>query len=134
MAESSVASSSRLGLFGSGGSRQWKRRSRSNPSWGHSASSGSLLTSSSKADLHPRVQVGDDMQLQGAVAVVVRVQLDLPPLPSGRDVDAVVILVIVEPAFCGVVLEIRDEPGKVDDGQGTTPRRWRPPALGQEQP
>jgi len=95
---------------------------------------GQLVDLVLEGDLNPRGQGGDEVQLQGPVAVVIRVQVDLPPLATGGDVDAVMILVVVEPPVGRMELQVGDERGKIDDGQRTAPRDVGSLASGRDHP
>lgn len=64
-----------------------------------------------------RVDVEGEVQVERAVARLLGVQLDLPRLAQRVCLDEMALFVDVEPVVDGVILEIGDEPGNVDDGQ-----------------
>ncbi len=64
------------------------------------------------------------MQVERAAAGLLGMEVDLPRLAQRVGLDEVALVVHVEPVVDGVILEIGDEAGDVDDGHGTSlPRR-----------
>ena len=57
------------------------------------------------------------MEVEGDVARLLRVQVDLPGLAQRVGLDEVPLVVDVEAVVDGVVLEFGDEPGDVDGSQ-----------------
>lgn len=64
------------------------------------------------------VDLEGEVQVERAAARLLGVQVDLPGLTQGVGLDEVALVVDVEPVVHGVVLEIGDEPGDIDHGQG----------------
>jgi len=64
---------------------------------------------------HPGVDLEGQMQIEGSPAPVLRVQLDLPGLAQAVGLDEMSLVVDVEAVIDGVVLDLGDEPGDVDD-------------------
>ena len=120
---SSVASSSRSGPSGSGGSDhvnssgKWKLVGRV-----------VLLGQRQHEVLERQQRAGVDLEgeveVERAAAGLLGVEVDLPRLAQGVGLDEVPLVVHVEAVVDGVVLEVGDEPGDVDGGQGPSlPRR-----------
>ena len=60
------------------------------------------------------------MQVERTVARLLGVQVDLPRLAQRVGLDEVALVVHVEAVVDGVVLEVGDEPGDVDDGHAAS--------------
>ena len=65
---------------------------------------------------HPRIDLEREVQVERAAAGLLGVEVDLPRLAERVGLDEVPLVVHVEPVVDGVVLEVGDEPGDVDDG------------------
>ena len=111
---SSVASTSRSGPCGSGGSAHVKLSGK----W--KSSSGSALVVERdhrvlEAEQHPRVDLEREVEVDRALAPLLGVEVDLPRLAQRVALDEVALVVHVETVLDRVVLEIGDEAGDVDD-------------------
>ena len=73
-------------------------------------------TSSSKASSARGSTSSDEVEVERPAARLLRVEVDLPRLAQGVGLDEVPLVVHVEPVVDGVVLEVGDEAGHVDDG------------------
>ena len=62
------------------------------------------------------VDLEREVQVERAVARLLRVEVDLPGLAQGVGLDEVALVVHVEAVVDGVLLEVGDEAGDVDDG------------------
>ena len=120
----SVASSSRSGQRGSGGSDQVKVSGRWCCSSG-SSPSGSARTWSSNASTRAGVDLERQVELERSAAGLLGVQVDLPRLAHGVGLDEVAFVVDVEAVIGGVVLEVGDEAGDIEAGHA-----YRLPAPG----
>src|SRR5438445_646573 len=69
----------------------------------------------------PRIGVQREVQVDGPFAPLCGVQVDLPGLAQRVALDEVPLVVDMKAVLDGMVLEIGDEPGDVDDGH-----RYRP--------
>ena len=67
------------------------------------------------------------MQVEGAAARLLGVEVDLPGLAQRVGLDEVPLVVHVEPVIDGVVLEVGDEAGHIDDSHGLPSLPWRNP-------
>ncbi len=67
---------------------------------------------------HARVDLEREVQVERAAARLLGVQIDLPGLAQRVGLDEVPLVVHVELVVDGVVLQVGDEAGDVDDGQG----------------
>ena len=79
-----------------------------------------------------RIHLEGEVQVEGAAARLLGVEVDLPRLPQRVRLDEVALVVHVEAVVDGVVLQVGDEPGDVDGGhcaQPATAVRHRPPAV-----
>ena len=70
-----------------------------------------------EAEQHPGVDLERQVKVERAAAGVLGVQVDLPRLAQRVRLDEVALVVHVEGVVDGVVLEVGDEAGDVDDGQ-----------------
>src|SRR5262249_32943374 len=69
-----------------------------------------------KAEQHPRVDLERQVQVDRALTSLFRVEVDFPVLAQRVALHEVALVVHVEAVFDGVILQIGDEPGDVDDG------------------
>ena len=72
------------------------------------------------------------MQIERAAAGLLGMQVDLPRLAQRVGLDEVALVVHVEPVIDGVVLEVGDEAGDIDDGhvdKPATSRQYGGPAV-----
>ena len=111
---SSVASTSRSGPCGSGGSAQVKLSGKWNSSGG-SSTSAALDHRVLEAEQHPRVDLEREVEVDGPLAALLGVEVDLPVLAQRVALDEVALVVDVEPVLDRVVLQVGHEPGDVDD-------------------
>ena len=75
---------------------------------------------------HPRVDLEGEVQVERAAAGLLGVQVDLPRLAQRVRLDEVAFVVHVEPVVDGVVLQLGDEPGDVDDRHSAAPFTSQP--------
>ena len=68
-----------------------------------------------EAEQHPRVDLERQVEVDGALAALLGVEVDLPVLAQRVALDEVPLVVHVEPVLDRVVLEVGHEPGDVDD-------------------
>src|SRR5262249_59112988 len=68
-----------------------------------------------EAEQHARVDLERQVEVDGTLAPLLRVEVDLPVLTQGVALDEVPLVVHVEPVLDGVVLEVGHEPRDVDD-------------------
>ena len=115
MPATSVASTSRSGGSGSGGSIQVKCSGKEKPS----GRLGVGILVGGHGVLEPEQGAGVDVERQvevdGALAGLLGVEVDLPGLAQRVRLDEVALVVDVEAVPDGVVLQVGDEPGHVDD-------------------
>ena len=102
--------------MGSGGSDQVN----SSGKWKLSVGLGVLVGQLDHLVLERQQRAGVDLerevQVERAAAGLLGVEVDLPRLAQRVGLDEVALVVHVEPVVDGVVLEVGDEPGDVDDG------------------
>ena len=67
-----------------------------------------------------RIDFERKVKVEGPVARRLRMQVDLPGLPQRVGLDEVALVVHVEAVIGGVVLQVGDEAGHVDDGHTAT--------------
>ena len=111
---SSVASTSRSGPCGSGGSAHVKLSGK----WKSSFGLGVVVERDHRvleAEQHPRVDLEREVEVDRALAALFGVEVDLPRLAQRVALDEVPLVVHVEAVLDGVVLQIGDEAGDVDD-------------------
>ena len=111
---SSVASTSRSGPCGSGGSAQVKLSGKWNVV-GRVLVVGAVDHRVLEAEQHPRVDLEREVEVDGTLAPLLGVEVDLPGLAQRVALDEVPLVVDVEPVLDRVVLEVGDEARDVDD-------------------
>ena len=104
-----------VGPCGSGGSAHVKLSGKWKSSGG-SSSSAELDHRVLEAEQHARVDLEREVEVDGALAALLRVQVDLPRLAQRVALDEVPLVVHVEAVLDGVVLQVGHEPRDVDDG------------------
>ena len=123
MPASSVASTSRSGPL-----RQRRQRpgedQREREALGRVGAVGLLEHPVLEAEQDPGVDLEGEVQVERTAAGVLGVEVDLPCLAQRVRLDEVALVVHVECVVDGVVLQVGDEAGDVDDGQRPVLLRW----------
>ena len=114
MPASSVASTSRSGPCGSGGSAHVKFSGKWNASSG-SSSSGEVDHRVLEAEQHARVDLQREVEVDRAFAPLLGMEVDLPRLAQRIALDEVALVVHVEAVLDRVILQVGDEAGDVED-------------------
>ena len=115
---SSVASTSRSGGWGSGGSVQVNSSGKVNPSRRVGVDVVELDHLVLEAEQRPRVDLEREVQVDRPAARLLGVQVDLPQLAQRVGLDEVPLVVHVEAVVDRVALQVGDEAGDVDDCHG----------------
>ena len=69
-----------------------------------------------ETEQHPRVYLQGEVEVERAVAGLLGVQVDLPGLVERVGFDEVPLVVDMEPVVNGMVFQLGDIPGHIDDG------------------
>jgi hypothetical protein len=109
----SVASTRRSGGAGNGGSIQVNTSGKWKLSGGLSFQ---LLGFVLERQQHARVDLEGEVEVDRAVAGLLRVQVDLPRLAEGVGLDVVALVMDVKAVVDGMILEVGDEASHIDDG------------------
>ena len=118
----SIARRSRSGPLGSGGSAQVKVRGKWKSSGGSSPSGRSTTTSSKASSTRGSTSEGE-VEVEGAVARLLGMQVDLPGLAQRVGLHEVPLVVHVEPVVHRVVLELGHVSSDIDDRHPVNPTR-----------